>query len=329
MQRHVRLFSALLIVLLGAAAVVAAQPEETPPYQLPLVKLTDDLETTAPPRLVYQKALVQLTGDIDTQPQPKPIIPDVPLVKLTDDLETTAPPRLVYQKALVQFTGDIDTQPQPKPIIPDVPLVKLTDDLETTAPLRLVYQKALVQFTGDIDTQPQFESEIVYALPLVRLTGDIHYNAPRYPPLLVRTQPVLIGDPDLPILKLVTNFATNHEPALLAPNAELIDLTQGQIISGRSAISEWMATYYSGQGLLRATYEEPLRVIVPDDHTVIYETLFHGTALRRDGSLLKALREPITVEVPMITWFEVADGEIVRQSVYYDIEHMLGPLGLR
>ena len=223
---------------------------------------------------------------------------------------------------------------EPMPTTPDIPLVRLTGDTEFQAaqPARkMIYDVPLVRITGDIHfDKQQLEWHIVGDVPLVVYTGDVRPGMTIVVSEQHESKPfTYIGSPNLKNMQLVTEFTASHDVGLFAEDAELIDMSQPLRVTGREAISDFLANYYSGTHLFREAYEEPRRVIAQDESMIIYESVLYGTALRRDGSLVGALRQPMTVEVPMVSILEIENGEIASMHMYYDADQMLIPHNLR
>lgn len=215
---------------------------------------------------------------------------------------------------------------------PDTPLVRLTGDTEYQAvqlPRTQVYDVPLVRITGDIHfDKRQLEWHLVGDVPLVVYTGEVR---PGFT-LVVSPRPkpfTYVGDPNLESMRLVTAFTQSHDIDLFAEDAELVDMAEPVRVMGREAISDFLAKFYGGSRLFREAYEEPSRIIAQDDSMIVYESVLHGTALRRDGSLFRALQQPLTVEVPMVSILEIEDGEIVSMHMYYDADQLLTPHSFR
>jgi hypothetical protein len=212
----------------------------------------------------------------------------------------------------------------------NLPLVKLTGDVDfrVLAQETVIHDRPLVVYTGDAGVHAYVpERLIVGDMPLVALTGDPgsrHWQQPETMP-----QPLIVGNPELDSMQVVAEFTMRHDARFFADNAEIVDMSRAQRFVGHEAIRDVLATFYDKNHLFRESFEEPVRVVVPSDNLVICESVFRGTLLRRDGSLVKALRDPITVEIPMISVFEVENGQIARQQMYYDSAQLLGLLDLR
>ena len=217
---------------------------------------------------------------------------------------------------------------------PDTPLVRLTGDPTYQPPrqtMALTTDVPLVRITGDITfDKRRFEWYLVGDVPLVVYTGDVRPGitimlAPRREAI----SPVIIGDPNLESMQVWTAFMESHDASLFAEDAELMDVARSVRLVGRDAIHKYLERYYSGAYLFRDVYEVPQQIFIQDETCVICETTFHGTALRRNGSLVEALQHPLAVEVPMMSVMEIENGQIVNMRLYYDADQLLRPLGLK
>ncbi len=215
----------------------------------------------------------------------------------------------------------------------DLPLVRITGDVlyqPEAQPPTVRYDVPLVRITGDTGfDKREIEWHIVGDVPPVVYTGDVRpgltivVSQPRI------AAPVIVGDPNLESMKLIAAFTETHDARFFAEDARLRDMSFATTIEGRTAIGDFLQNYYGDAGLFRNGYEEPQRVIVQDDSMIISESIFYGTALRRDGSLVKALLNPVTVEVPMLSVFEIEDGEIISTRLYYDADNLLSVFDMR
>lgn len=234
---------------------------------------------------------------------------ELPLVTLTGNpnFQAITPSKAVGDLPLVTITGNLGFQATTPPVVPRaVPLVTFTSGVGPFTPL-----------VADRD------------LPVVAMTGDIGLHPLlTLPEVTVVAAPAILGDATNANLALVMEFAQTRNMNLFAEDAQLVDMPRLETLLGRSEIDKFMTEYYGDYGLFRDVREVALWMSAPSADMVVCESVFYGTARQRDGSILKALRDPITVEVPMMTVFEINNGQIVSERLYYDVSQLLVPLDL-
>jgi hypothetical protein len=183
-----------------------------------------------------------------------------------------------------------------------------------------VYDIPLVACTGDTGVHA-YVASAHYDRPLVALTGEFGSGSTVEEPLtIVRTGPLIVGDPNLSALRIVGDFTGSHDVNLFAANAELLDMARSRRYFGRRAINDLFANFYGPDSQFRAAYEEPQLIIAPSENLIICESTFHGAILRQEG----LGSEMVDIEVPMTMVFELENGQIVRERWYYDTNLMFG-----
>lgn len=244
------------------------------------------------------------------------------------------PIRVSIILVVLLVTASMSSAQEQVAVSPDLPLVRITGDIlyqPEVQPQSPRYDVPLARITGDTEfDKREIEWHIVGDVPPVIYTGDVRpgltivLSQPRKP-----AQPIVVGDPNLESMKLVAAFTESHDVRFFAEDARLLDMSLSTTLKGREEIAGFLQNYYGDMGLFRTGYEEPQRVIAQDESMIICESIFYGTAMRRDGSLAKALLNPLTVEVPMLSVFEIENGEIVSTRLYYNADNLLNVFEMR
>jgi|SRR5689334_1487863 len=123
--------------------------------------------------------------------------------------------------------------------------------------------------------------------------------------------------------KVIEAFAQSHDPKYFAEDAVYTQIALSQSFNGRDAIAGMLRLFYH-DAFSDASGE--LRNVASDTEKGLgfVEFTFRG---RHSGELMGIQPTGREVEMPMLAVYEVADGQIRRARLYYDMAMFMRQLG--
>lgn len=130
----------------------------------------------------------------------------------------------------------------------------------------------------------------------------------------------VVGDSNSEALQVVQNYLQSHDPNLLAEDAQFFDRTYAEPLVGRGSIETQDELF--GPAFTNVAID-PLRFVVADS-TVVAEYQFQGT---NAGPYRANEATNMNVSFPVVSIFQVENGQITDVQRYYDAQAVNMQLG--